>query len=166
MNVKLLMLPLFLTGALLMGCEEKLATKSPDAGADAKAAAVKADAVKAAADAKADATKTAADAKAAAAKTAANANAVADKAAANAKAEADKATADAKIAADEAAANAVRGQASKMITDLQTAVTDKKWADAGALVKQLDAVRDKLAADQKVSFDSLKKQYDANRGTL
>lgn len=150
MNVKRLMFPLFLAGSVLMGCEEKMATKSPDAGVDAKAATVKADAVKTAADAKADATKTAADAKSAA-----------DKAAANAKAEADKVAANAKIAADETAANSVRTEASKMLTDLQTAVTARQWTDAGALVKQLDAVRGKLATDQQVSFDSLRKQYDA-----
>jgi hypothetical protein len=103
MNVKLLMLPLFLTGALLMGCDDRSASKSPDASTNAKAA------------------------------------------------------------ADKAAANAVRDQASKLLADLQTAVTAQKWTDAGALVKQLDAVRDRLAADQKASFDSLKKQYDDNK---
>ena len=108
MNVKLLMLPLFLTGALLIGCEDRIASNSPDASTEAKAA-------------------------------------------------------DAKAAADKAAADAVRDQASKLLADLQTAVTGQKWTDAGALVKQLDAVRDKLAADQQASFDSLKKQYEDNK---
>ena len=37
MNVKLLMLPLFLTGALLVGCDDKAPTKSPDASNAASA---------------------------------------------------------------------------------------------------------------------------------
>ncbi|MGA2501318.1 MAG: hypothetical protein ABSH20_26565, partial [Tepidisphaeraceae bacterium] len=85
MNVKLLMLPLFLTGALLVGCDDKTTSKSPDPSTAAKAA-----------DAKAAADKAAADAKAAANKDAADAKAKADKAAANAKTDADKAAADTK----------------------------------------------------------------------
>ena len=157
MNVKLLMLPLFLSGALLIGCDDKPTSKSPDASTDARAADAKAVADKAAADAKTNATKAAADAKA-----------KADKAAANAKADADKATADAKTDATKAAADAktaevVKDQAAKLLADLQTAIKDQKWADANALVKQLDSLRDKLAADQKASLDNLKKQYDDNK---
>lgn len=149
MNVRLLMLPLFLTGALLVGCDDKPASKSDT---DAKAA-----------NAKSAANKDAADAKAVAEKAAADAKATADKVDANAKATADKVAADAKTAADKAAADTVRGQASKLLADLKAAVTGQKWPDAGALVKQLDDVRDKLAADQKAAFDSLKKQYENNK---
>ena len=158
MNVKLLMLPLFLTGALLVGCDDKTAST------DAKAADAQATATKDAADVKAAADKTAANVKAAAKKDAADAEAAADKVAANAKAAAAKTAADIKTAADKAAADATRTQATKLLADLQTAVTGQKWPDAGALVKQLDAIRDGLAADQKASFDSLKKQYENNKG--
>lgn len=165
MNVRLLMLPVFLAGALLAGCD-KDDSKSPDASAAAKTADAKADANKDAADAKATAIKNAADAKAATDKASANAEAAAEKTAANTKAAAEKAAANAKAASDKAAAETVRAQASKLLTDLQTAVTDQKWTDAAAIVKQLDAVRDKLDADQKAGFDSLKKQYDANKRQL
>lgn len=151
MNVKSLLLPLFLTGALLVGCDDRTASK-PDASATAKAA-----------DAKAAADKTAADATAEAKKDAADAKAAADKAAANAKADADKAAANAKTDADKAAADAARNQASKRLADLQTAVTGQRWTEAGVLIKQMDGVRDNLAADQKATFDSLKKQYDDNK---
>ena len=146
MNVRVLMLPLFLTGALLVGCD-KSSSNSPEA----------ADAAKAAANAKADVNKNAADAKAAADKAAANASANVDKAAADAKAAA------AKTADDKTSSDAVRTQTSKMLADLQTAITEKKWGDAGPLVTQIDSMRDKLAADQKAMFDSLKKQFDASK---
>lgn len=163
MSVKLLMLPLFLTGTLLMGCDNGPSSKSPDASTEAKAADTKAAADKTAADARATADKSVADAKAAANKDAANAEAVAAKAAADARAAADKTAAETKAAADKTAADAAREQATKLLADLQTALTAKKWSDAGALVKQLDAIRDRLSADQKASIDSLKKQYDDNK---
>jgi hypothetical protein len=163
------MLPLFLTGALLMGCEDKTA-KSPDPATAAKADDAKADADKSAADAKAKADKVAADAKADADKVAANAKADADKAAAkadkvaaNAKADAAKAAMDAKTAAIKASAEAGKDQAAKLLSDLQTAVKDQRWTDAGPIIKQLDALRDKLPADQQATFDSLKKQYNDNK---
>jgi hypothetical protein len=140
------MLPLFLTGAVLMGCEDKTA-KSPES--EAKTADAKTDADKREADVKAKADKTAADVKADAAKTAANA-----------KADAAKAAADAKTAADKSAAEASRDQASKLLSDLKTAVKDEKWTDSQAIIKRLDDLRDKLTADQQASYDSLKKQYD------
>lgn len=157
MSLKLLVLPLFLAGGLLIGCEDRTASRSPDPNTAAKAA-----------DAKAEAEKAAADAKAAVDKDAANASAAADKAAADAKAAADKAAINAKVDADKAAADGkadatVRDQASKLLADLQTAVTNQKWTDAGVVVKQLDAIRDRLAVDQKATFDSLKKQYDNNK---
>ena len=140
MNVRFLILPLFLTGALLMGCEDKTA-KSPDPATAAKAADAKADADKAAADAKADA----------------------DKAAADAKAAADKAAIDAKTAAKKASAEAGKDQAAKLLSDLQAAVKGQKWTDAGPIIKQLDALRDKLPADQQARFDGLKKQYNDSK---
>lgn len=151
MNVKLLLLPLCLTGALLLGCDDKTA-KSPDPATAARAADAKADADKAAADAGAKADRVAVDVKA-----------DADKAAANTKADTDKAAVDVKTAARKASAEAGKDQAAKLISDLQTAVKDQKWSDAGPIIKQLDALRDKLAADQQATFDSLKKQYDANK---
>jgi hypothetical protein len=157
------MLPLLLSGALLVGCDDKTTSKSPNPTTDAQAADAKSSADKAAANAKADANKDAADAKAKADKAAANAKADTDKAAANAKADVDKAAADAKTDEVKAAAEAVRVQASKLLADLKTAVTGQKWADADALVKQLNGINDKLAADQKASFESLKKQYDDNK---
>lgn len=150
MNVKLLMLPLFLTGALMIGCDDNTAS-SPDATVNARAADAKAAAKKDAADAKSAVEKAADDAKAAAKKNAADASAAADKTAANVQAAADKAAAGA-------------SQASKLLADLQTAVKDQKWSDAGTLVKRLDAVRDDLAADQKAIFDGLKKQYNDHKG--
>ena len=150
MNVRLLTLPLFLSGVVLIGCEKPAA--SPDPAAAAKAADTKADVDKAAADAKAKTDKAVADAQA-----------KADKAAADAKANVDKAAADAKTAADKAAAEAGKDQAAKLLSDLQAAVKDQKWTDAKPIITQLDALRDKLAADQQASFDSLKKQYDDNK---
>jgi hypothetical protein len=137
------MLPLFLTGAVLAGCDDK-AAKSPDPATAAKAA-----------DAKAEADKDAADAKA-----------KADKSAANAKAAAEKSAADAKTAAVKAAAEAGKDQAAKLLSDLGTAVKGAKWTDAEAIIKQLDALRDKLPADKQASFDSLKKQYNDNKSKL
>jgi len=174
MNVKLLVLPLFLAGAFLIGCDDK---KSPNAdvnAADAKSAVDKAAAdarsatIKETADAKAAADKAAANAQAAGAKEDADAKAADAKAAADKAADADKATADAKaaadkVAADKTAADALQRQTSKLLGDLKSAITDQKWSDAGAIVKQLDEVRDRLPADQKASFDSLKKQYDDNK---
>jgi hypothetical protein len=174
MYAKLVILPLFLTGALLVGCddrgapssnaESKAAAKQDEATAkaDAKAAADSAEvaADRKAADAKAAADKAAADAKAASAEAAAKAEIAADKKVADARAAADKVAADAKADADKATAAAVRDQAGGMLKDLQTAVTDQKWTEAGVLVKQIDGLRDSLAADQKASFDSLKKQYE------
>ena len=87
MNARLLILPLFLTGALMVGCDK--GTKTPEAT---------------------DAAKTAADTKAAVKKDAADVQAAAEKTAANAQADADKAAADAKAAADKAAADAKREQ--------------------------------------------------------
>jgi len=161
--MKPLMLPLFLAGALMMGCDDRSTSKSPNAGANARAADAKAAADKAAADTKAVAKKDAADAEALADKTAANTKAAADKAAAEAKAAADKVAANTKAAADKTAADDARTEATKLLADLQTAVTGQKWTDAGALVKQLDPVRSKLAADQKAAFDSLKTQYDNSK---
>ena len=150
MNVRLLTLPLFLSGVVLIGCEK--AAESPDPAAAAKAADTKADVDKAAADAKARTDKAAADAQA-----------KADKAAADAKANVEKAAADAKTAADKAAAEAGKDQAVKLLSNLSVAVKDGKWTDAEAIIKQLDALRDKLPADQQAQFDSLKKQYDAGK---
>lgn len=151
MNVRLLMLPLFLASALLIGCEKK------DAATDSKAADTKANIDKAAADTKAAAEKAAADAKATAKKAAADADSAAEKTTANAKAAAEKAAADKKTADN------ARDEASKLLADLQTAVTNQKWSDAGAIVKQLDGLRDRLAVDQKATFDTLKKQYETNK---
>jgi hypothetical protein len=171
MRVKLLALPLFLAGAILIGCDDK---KSPSA--DVNAADAKASVDKAAADAKAVAAKEAEDAKATADKAAANAQAAGTKDAADAKAadakaaadksaEADKATADAKaaadkVAADKTAAEALQKQSSTLLADLKTSITDQKWSGAETIIKQLDEVRDKLTPDQKTSFDSLKKEYE------
>lgn len=152
MNAKLLMLPLFMTGAVMVGCDDKTAS-SPDATVNARAADAKAAAKKDAADAKSAAEKAADDTKAAVKKDAADASAAADKTAANVQAAADKAAADARTS-----------RAAKLLSDLQTAAKDKKWADAGALVKQLDAVREDLTAGQKAIFDGLKKQYNDNKG--
>jgi hypothetical protein len=155
MSVKLFMLPLFLTGALMVGCEDNTASQSPDATINAKAADAKAAARKDAADTKAAVDKAADDAKAAAKKVAADASAAADQTAANVKAAAEKAAADAQTS-----------QAARLLTDLKTAVTGQKWADAGAIVKQLDDIRGNLAAEQKAVFDSLKKQYEDNKPRL
>jgi hypothetical protein len=174
MNAKYLIFPLFMAGAFVMGCDKK---ESP--AADVNAAETKAAVDKTAADTKAVADKNAADAKASADKAATNAQAAgvkdsADAKAADAKALADKtaeaakSTADTKAAsdkatADKAAADALQEQTSKLLADLKTDITDKKWADADAIVKQLDAVRDRLPAGQSASFDSLKKQYEDNK---
>ena len=171
MRARLLVLPLFLTGAILIGCDDK---KSPSA--DMNAADAKAAVDKSAADAKAVASKEAADTKASADKAAANAQAAGVKDAADAKAadanaaadksaEADKVTADAKAAADKVAgdktaAQALQKQTSKLLTDLKTAITEQKWSDAGTIVTQLDEVRGRLTPDQMTSFDSLKTQYN------
>jgi membrane protein involved in colicin uptake len=138
MNAKHLIVPLFLAGAFLIGCDK---TKSPSADVNA-------------AETKAAVDKNAADAKATAEKAAAEKTATEDKAKADAKAASDK------VAADKAAADTLDKQSSKLLADLKTDIADKKWADAGVIVKELDAVRDRLPAGEAASFDSLKKQYD------
>jgi hypothetical protein len=163
MNAKYLILPLFMAGAFLIGCDKK---ESPSA--DVNAAETKAAVDKTAADAKASADKASANAQAAGVKDSADVKAADAKVAADKTADAAKSTADAKAAsdkvtADKAAADALQEQTSKLLANLKTDITDKKWADADAIVKQLDAVRDRLPAGQSASFDSLKKQYEGNK---
>jgi hypothetical protein len=162
MNARLLMLPIFVAGWMLVGCDDRPAA-TPDPQTTANSSEAKAEADKAAADAKAKAEKAAANAKADAEKAAADAKAKSEKVAADAKADADKAVADAKTAAIKAAAEAGKEQAEKLLSNLGTAVKDQKWTDAEAIIKQLDALRDKLSAEQQASYDSLKKQYADNK---
>jgi hypothetical protein len=161
-NLKYLIVPLLVSGAFLIGCDEK---KSPSAevnaaqnkaAVDKKAADAKAVADNDAAYAKASADKAAADAQAAGVKDSADVKAADAKAAAEAKAASDKVT------ADKAAVDALQHRTSKLLADLKTDITDQKWADAEAIIKQLDAVRDRLPAGQSASFDSLKKKYEDN----
>jgi len=55
----------------------------------------------------------------------------------------------------------LKEQAVGLLSDLKTAVEDRKWTDAKEIIKKLEAMKDKLSADQLVSLESLKKVVDA-----
>jgi hypothetical protein len=155
MNLKHLLLPAELVAAVFVGCDDKKGSGTPAANQPAAKSTDTSAADKAAAAAKAATDNAAAD-KVAADKAAAQ-KAAADKVAAD-KASPDKAAADAKAAADKSAADA-KTQGSKLLDNLQTAITD-------GIIKQLDGLRDKLPADMVSKFDSLKKLYTDNKGLL
>jgi hypothetical protein len=64
---------------------------------------------------------------------------------------------DAQKAAAQAAA-AAKEQGGKLLTDLETAVKNKNWIDAQAIIKKLDDMGNNLPPDLKPRFDALKKQ--------
>ncbi len=127
---------LLLAGAMIVGCDEKKEVKAPDPAraADTAKDAAK-DAAKTATDAAKDATKSATDA---------------------AKSATDAAT----VKATDATA-AVKEQGSKLLDQLKAAVDAKKLTDAEGLIKQLDAIKDKLPDDLKTKFETLKKGFEA-----
>ncbi len=68
--------------------------------------------------------------------------------------------------AAKAATDATNQQANKLMNDLSSAIGSAKWSDADALIKQLDAMRDKLPADLQTKYDGLKKLYTDNKAKL
>ena len=139
--MKRLYISALLGGAMLVGCDDKKDTVTPKVEEKVNKAtdSIK-DATKTGVDAVKDATKTGVDT-------------VKD---------ATKTTTD----AGKTAMDAAKEQGSKLIEQFQAAITGNKMTEADGIMKQIEAIKDKLPEDLKAKYESAKKMFDVAKAKL